>query len=77
MPVVAEAKVYGQDILREKSIFDKFTGNPPLEIRVEDDYIVVEKEKGEERIPVNSLRGKAIIMRLETGISEFTEPIYV
>jgi len=78
MPTAAaEAKVYGQDILRDKNILDKSTGNSPLEIRIEDDYLVVVKESGEERIPVNSLRGKAIITRLETGISEFTEPIYV
>jgi len=35
------------------------------------------KERGEETIPLNSLRGKAIYTRLTTGISEFTEPIYV
>ncbi|WP_164930757.1 hypothetical protein [Aquifex aeolicus] len=77
MPAVAEAKVYGQDILRDKNILDKSTGNPPLEIRIEEDNIVIVKESGEERVPVNSLRGKAILTRLETGISEFTEPIYV
>ncbi|GAB6065636.1 hypothetical protein JCM9492_07280 [Aquifex pyrophilus] len=77
MAVAAEAQVFTQDILRDKNILEKSSGNPPKEIRVEGEELVIVKESGEERVPLKSLRGKAIYTRLTTGISEFTEPIYV
>ncbi|RUM31357.1 MAG: hypothetical protein DSY42_02995 [Aquifex sp.] len=70
-------QVFTEDILKDKNIIDKNTGKQPKEIKIEEDKIVIVKEKGEETIPLNSLRGKAIYTRLTTGISEFTEPIYV
>ena len=72
-----EAKVFTEDIIREKNILDRNTGKPVKEIIVEEEYILIQKENGEERIPLNTLRGKAIYTRLTTGVSEFTEPIYV
>ena len=74
---VANAQVFKEDIIRDKNILDKQTGKPVKEIRVEDNSLVIVKESGEEKIPLNTLRGKAIYTRLTTGISEFTEPIYV
>lgn len=74
---VATAQVFKEDIIRDKNILDKQTGKPVKEIRVEDNYLVIVKESGEEKIPLNTMRGKTIYTRLTTGISEFTEPIYV
>jgi hypothetical protein len=38
----------------------------------------ITKESGEKvDIPADTLRGKYILMRLEAGLSEITEPIYV
>ncbi|WP_461829447.1 hypothetical protein [Aquifex sp.] len=73
----AEAKVFTEDIIRDKNILDKVTGKPVKEIRIEGDSLVIVKESGEERIPLNTMRGKAIYTRLTTGVAEFTEPIYV
>ena len=77
MTTATEAQVFNEDIIRDKNILDKNTGKPVKEIRVEGDVLVIVKESGEERIPLNTLRGKAIYTRLTTGVSEFTEPIYV
>ncbi|WP_461832587.1 hypothetical protein [Aquifex sp.] len=77
MATAAEAQVFTQDILRDKNILEKSTGQPPKEIKVEGEELIIVKESGEEKIPLKSLRGKAIYTRLTTGISEFTEPIYV
>ncbi|HID65728.1 MAG TPA: hypothetical protein EYP32_02285 [Aquificaceae bacterium] len=74
---VLNGQVFTEDILKDKNIIDKNTGKPLKKIKIEKDKIVVVKEKGEETIPLNSLRGKAIYTRLTTGISEFTEPIYL
>ena len=72
-----EAKLFTEDIIREKNILDRNTGKPVKEIIVEEEYILIQKESGEERVPLNTLRGKAIYTRLTTGVAEFTEPIYV
>ena len=72
-----EATIFNEDIIKDKSILDKNTGKPIKEIRVEEDTLVIVKESGEERIPLNTMRGKAIYTRLTTGVAEFTEPIYV
>ena len=77
MTTATEAQVFNEDIIRDKNILDKNTDKPVKEIRVEGDVLVIVKESGEERIPLNTLRGKAIYTRLTTGVSEFTEPIYV
>jgi len=69
MSVLTDARVFSEDIIN--------TGRPVKEIRVEGDSLVIVKESGEERIALNTLRGKAIYTRLTTGVSEFTEPIYV
>ena len=73
----AETQVFNEDIIKDKNILDKNTGKPVKEIRVENDVLVIVKESGEERIPLNTMRGKAIYTRLTTGVAEFTEPIYV
>ncbi len=71
-------KRYGEDIIKEKLIIDANTGKPVKEIVVSGDNLKVIKENGETvEFPLNSIRGKFILTRLETGISEFTEPIYV
>ena len=72
-----EATIFNEDIIKDKSILDKNTGKPIKEIRVEEDTLVIVKESGEERIPLNTMRGKAIYTRLTTGVAEFTEPICV
>ena len=72
-----EVTIFNEDIIKDKSILDKNTGKPIKEIRVEEDTLVIVKESGEERIPLNTMRGKAIYTRLTTGVAEFTEPIYV
>ncbi len=77
MTTTTEAQVFSEDIIRDKNILDKNTGKPVKEIRVEGDTLVIVKESGEEQIPLNTMRGKAIYTRLTTGVSEFTEPIYV
>ena len=77
MTTTTEAQVFSEDIIRDKNILDKNTGKPVKEIRVESDVLVIVKESGEERIPLNTMRGKAIYTRLTTGVAEFTEPIYV
>ena len=77
MATSIQAQVFSEDIIRDKNILDKNTGKPVKEIRVESDVLVIVKESGEERIPLNTMRGKAIYTRLTTGVAEFTEPIYV
>lgn len=77
MGALTEARVFSEDIIRDKNILDKNTGRSVKEIRVEGDSLVIVKESGAERIALNTLRGKAIYTRLTTGVSEFTEPIYV
>ena len=74
---ILEEQVFTEDIIKDKNILDKNTGKPVKEIRIEEDTLVIVKESGEERIPLNRLRGKAIYTRLTTGVAEFTEPIYV
>ena len=67
-----------QGIAKEKLILDSNTGNPVTEIIVEDDRIIIRKESGDEVIfPMNSVRAKHILMRINHGISEITEAIYV
>ncbi len=66
------------DLIKEKLIYDSATGKPVKDVIVENGHIRIVKESGETvEIPSNSIRGKHILMRLETGISEITEPIYV
>ncbi len=77
MATSIQAQVFSEDIIRDKNILDKNTGNAVKEIRVEGDVLVIVKESGEEKIPLNTMRGKAIYTRLTTGVAEFTEPIYV
>ncbi len=72
------ARKVSQDIIREKLILDSKTGNPVKEIFIEEDRIVIIKEGGERlEIPKNTVRAKHILMRIEHGISEITEAIYV
>lgn len=72
------AQKVAQSVIEEKLILDSNTGKPVKEIVIEDGNIKVVKESGETvNIPVNTIRGKYIIMRLEAGLSEITEPIYV
>lgn len=72
------ARKVAQDVIKEKLIIDSNTGKPVKEISVENGKIVITKESGEVvEIPVDTIRGKYILMRLETGLSEITEPIYV
>ncbi len=75
--VTIETTSFNEYTIKDKSILDKNTGKPIKEIRVEEDTLVIVKESGEERIPLNTMRGKAIYTRLTTGVAEFTEPIYV
>jgi len=72
------AQKVAQDLINEKLIFDSNTGKPVKEIVIENGSIKVVKESGEEvEIPLNTIRGKYIKMRIEAGLSEITEPIYV
>ncbi|MDQ7038989.1 MAG: hypothetical protein Q9N26_07330 [Aquificota bacterium] len=67
-----------QEVIREKLILDSETKNPVKEIVIEDDKVVILKENGERvEIPKNTIRAKHILMRIEHGISEITEAIYV
>ncbi len=72
------AQKVAQDVIKEKLIIDSNTGNPVKEIELNEDKIRIVKESGEVlEIPLNTIRGKYIKMRLEAGLSEITEPIYV
>ncbi len=72
------AQKVAQDVIKEKLIIDSNTGNPVKEIELNEDKIKIIKESGEVlEIPLNTIRGKYIKMRLEAGLSEITEPIYV
>lgn len=72
------AQKFAQEIAQEKRILDSNTGNPVTEIVIEGEKIVIRKENGEEvSFPINSVRAKHILMRLNHGISEITEAIYV
>ncbi len=72
------AQKVAQDVIKEKLILDANTGNPVKEIEIEDSLIRVTKDNGETvEIPTNTVRGKYILMRLEAGLSEITEPIYI
>jgi len=72
------AEKVAQDLIKEKLIIDSNTGRPVKEIELGDEVIRIVKESGEVvEIPLNTIRGKYIKMRLEAGISEITEPIYV
>ncbi|NPA41687.1 MAG: hypothetical protein GXO18_05365 [Aquificae bacterium] len=72
------AQKVAQDVIKEKLILDANTGKPVKEISIEDGVIKIVKESGETvEIPTNTVRGKYILMRLEAGLSEITEPIYV
>jgi hypothetical protein len=66
------------DLIKEKLIYDAKTGNPVKEIVVEEDKIVILKEGGDKvEIPKNTVRAKHILMRIDHGIGEITEAIYV
>ncbi len=72
------AQRVAQDVIKEKIILDSDTGKPVSEIIIENGRITVVKENGETvEIPVNTIRGKHILMRIEAGLGEITEPIYV
>ncbi len=72
------AQKVAQELIREKLILDANTGNPVKDIEVGDETIKITKENGETiEIPKKTIRGKYILMRLEAGLSEITEPIYV
>ncbi len=72
------AQKVAQDVIKEKLIVDSNTGKPVKEIILEGGNIKIVKESGETiDIPTNTIRGKYILMRLEAGLSEITEPIYV
>lgn len=72
------AQKVARDVIKEKLIIDSNTGNPVKEIELSEDKIRILKESGEVlEIPLNTIRGKYIKMRLEAGLSEITEPIYV
>ncbi len=72
------AQKVAQDLIKEKLIIDSNTGRPVKEIELEEDRVRIIKESGEVlEIPLNTIRGKYIKMRLEAGLSEITEPIYV
>ena len=72
------AQKVAQDLIKEKLIIDSNTGKPVKEIELEEDRVRIIKESGEVlEIPLNTIRGKYIKMRLEAGLSEITEPIYV
>ncbi len=72
------AQKVAQDLIKEKLIIDSNTGKPVKEIELEEDKVRIIKESGEVlEIPLNTIRGKYIKMRLEAGLSEITEPIYV
>jgi len=67
-----------KEIIEEKLILDSETKKPVKEIVIEDDRVVILKENGERiEIPKNTVRAKHILMRIEHGISEITEAIYV
>jgi len=67
-----------REIIEEKLILDSNTGKPVKEILLEESVIKVVKESGEVvQIPMNTIRAKYILMRLEAGLGEITEPIYV
>ncbi len=72
------AQKVAKDLIKEKLIIDSNTGKPVKEIELEEDKVRIFKENGEVlEIPLNTVRGKYIKMRLEAGLSEITEPIYV
>ncbi|RLJ70498.1 hypothetical protein BCF55_0773 [Hydrogenivirga caldilitoris] len=72
------AQKVAQDVIREKLIIDSNTGAPVKGIELNGEKIKVVKESGEVvEIPLNTIRGKYIKMRLEAGLGEITEPIYV
>ena len=72
------AQKVAQDLIKEKLIIDSNTGKPVKEIELEEDKVRIIKESGEVlEIPLSTIRGKYIKMRLEAGLSEITEPIYV
>ena len=67
-----------REIIEEKLILDSNTGKPVKEILLEESVIKVVKESGKVvQIPMNTIRAKYILMRLEAGLGEITEPIYV
>jgi len=67
-----------QEEIRERVILDPNTGGPVKEIVVGERALRVVRESGEEvEIPLGTLRAKAILTRLETGLGEITGPIYV
>lgn len=67
-----------QDVIKEKLILDANTGKPVKEIVLENGNLRIVKENGEAvEIPANTIRAKYILMRVEAGLSEITEPIYV
>ncbi len=72
------AQKIAQDVIDKKIILDSNTGKPVKEIEVTEDKVVVVKESGEKvEIPTNTIRGKYILMRINAGLGEITEPIYV
>ncbi len=71
-------KKFTGDLIKEKLICDAETGKPVKEILVDEEMIVIVKENGDKvEIPKNTVRAKHILMRLDHGISEITEAIYV
>jgi len=72
------AQKVSQEVIREKLIIDINTGRPVKEIELGEERLRVIKESGEVlEIPLDTIRGKYIKMRLEAGLGEITEPIYV
>jgi len=68
-------KVYREEI-RDRGILDANTGGPVVEIVVGKSSLRVLKESGETiEIPLDTVRAKAILTRLETGMGEITAPI--
>ncbi len=64
--------------IKAKVILDSNTGKPVKEITVDKELIKITKESGEQiEIPTDSLRGKAILTRLQTDLGEITAPIYL
>ncbi|GEM_PF-2858135 len=71
-------KKVDQQIAKEKLIIDSATGKPVKEILLEEERLIIVKENGERiEIPSNTVRAKHIKMRVEHGISEITEAIYI
>ncbi|SHK18459.1 hypothetical protein [Thermocrinis minervae] len=69
---------YTREMLRDKLIIDASTGEPVSEVELLEDRVrIIKKDGSTVEIPLNTLRGKYIKMRLEGGMGDMTGAIYV